>query len=294
MRYDFTDRVRKALAIARERAMELGHDYVGTEHILLGLLGTKHGSDGAGAILRALAVDPEDLGERIIGAVRPGKARAAGGSLPYTSRGKKALELAMAEARERGEGPVGTGHLLLGILRERRGIAAQVLTSAGVTLEDARVRLDDLRGGGGSSARKAGRPSHAEDVWFLEVDPGSGTPIYEQIIARIEEAVATGRLEAGERLPPIRQLAEELGIAPGTVARAYSELEERAVLKTEGARGTRVASRSSSAAEAEERAETLEGLLRPVVVAAYHLGATGEQLRKALDRAMKGIFGLLA
>jgi GntR family transcriptional regulator len=88
----------------------------------------------------------------------------------------------------------------------------------------------------------------------------------------------------------VRRLAEELDIAPGTVARAYSELERLGVVVTEGARGTRVAKQPKTPLPEAERPETLEGLLRPVAVAAFHLGATGEELRDALDRAMHGIF----
>jgi DNA-binding transcriptional regulator YhcF (GntR family) len=85
----------------------------------------------------------------------------------------------------------------------------------------------------------------------------------------------------------VRQLADELDIAPGTVARAYSELERRGVVVTDGARGTRVAERERP--PAPDRPETLTGLLRPVAVAAYHMGATAQELRAALERAMHGI-----
>src|SRR6266571_4715334 len=90
--YNFTDRVRKVLQMAREEAARLHHEYVGTEHILLGL-------------------------------IREGEAVAAGPDLPYTSRAKKVLELAMSEARELNHSYVGTEHLLLGLLREEKGIA---------------------------------------------------------------------------------------------------------------------------------------------------------------------------
>ena len=85
-------------------------------------------------------------------------------------------------------------------------------------------------------------------------------------------------------------MADNLDIAPGTVARAYSELERQGVVVTEGARGTRVAERNVSSEGTMERAETLAGLLRPVAVAAFHLGANAADLRNALERAMTGIF----
>ena len=120
MNYNFTDRVRKVLAMAREEAIRLQHDYVGTEHILLGLI--REGEGVAAAVLTNLSVDLEQVQEQIEESVRRGKATIALGELPYTSRAKKVLEFAMAEARELNHSYVGTEHLLLGLLREEKGI----------------------------------------------------------------------------------------------------------------------------------------------------------------------------
>ena len=126
--YNFTDRVRKVLQMAREEAARLHHEYVGTEHILLGLI--REGEGVAAAVLTNLSVDLDDIQQKIEETVKKGKAAAAAGpDLPYTSRAKKVLELAMSEARELGHSYVGTEHLLLGLLREEKGIAAQVLGS---------------------------------------------------------------------------------------------------------------------------------------------------------------------
>ncbi|MEZ4414609.1 MAG: ATP-dependent Clp protease ATP-binding subunit [Gemmatimonadota bacterium] len=137
MNYNFTDRVRTVLSMAREAAIQLQHDYVGTEHILLGLI--REGEGVAAAVLTKLSVDLEHVHERVEESVRKGKATIALGELPYTSRAKKVLEFAMQEARELSHSYVGTEHLLLGLLREEKGIAAQVLNSLGVTLEEARA-----------------------------------------------------------------------------------------------------------------------------------------------------------
>jgi ATP-dependent Clp protease ATP-binding subunit ClpC len=142
--YNFTDRVRKVLAMAREEAIRLQHDYVGTEHILLGLI--REGEGVAAAVLMNLNVDLEQIHERIEESVRKGKATIALGELPYTSRAKKVVEYAMAEARELNHSYVGTEHLLLGLLREEKGIAAQVLNSLGVSLEEARAETLKLLG----------------------------------------------------------------------------------------------------------------------------------------------------
>ena len=143
--YNFTDRVRKVLQMAREEAARLHHEYVGTEHILLGLI--REGEGVAAAVLTNLNVDLEDIQQKIEETVKKGKAAAAAGpDLPYTSRAKKVLELAMTEARELNHSYVGTEHLLLGLLREEKGIAAQVLTDAGVNLEQARAETLRLLG----------------------------------------------------------------------------------------------------------------------------------------------------
>src|ERR1700710_861464 len=136
--YNFTERVRKVLAMAREEAARLHHEYVGTEHILLVLI--REGEGVAAAVLQNLSVDLDEIQQKIEETVKKGKAaQTTGPDLPYTSRAKKVLELAMSEARELNHSYVGTEHLLLGLLREEKGIAAQVLTDAGVNLDAARA-----------------------------------------------------------------------------------------------------------------------------------------------------------
>jgi len=153
--YNFTDRVRKVLQMAREEAARLHHEYVGTEHILLGLI--REGEGVAAAVLTNLNVDLEEIQQKIEETVKKGKAAAAAGpDLPYTSRAKKVLELAMSEARELNHSYVGTEHLLLGLLREEKGIAAQVLTDAGVNLEQARAETLRLLGSEMPSTPAAG------------------------------------------------------------------------------------------------------------------------------------------
>jgi len=166
MNYNFTDRVRKVLAMAREEAIRLQHDYVGTEHILLGLI--REGEGVAAAVLMKLTVDLDAIHEEVDESVRKGKATIALGELPYTSRAKKVLEFAMAEAREMSHSYVGTEHLLLGLLREEKGIAAQVLNTLGVTLEGARAETLKILGSDVGPAEPAG---------IGGVLPGSGVPI---------------------------------------------------------------------------------------------------------------------
>ena len=135
--YNFTERVRKVLGMAREEAAALKHEYVGTEHLLLAIL--REGEGVASTVLQNLQADPEALRSNLLDIVKTGRAQPTGPDLPYTSRAKKVLELAMSEARELNHAYVGTEHLLLGLFREKTGIAAQVLSDAGLTLEKARV-----------------------------------------------------------------------------------------------------------------------------------------------------------
>jgi ATP-dependent Clp protease ATP-binding subunit ClpC len=140
--YNFTERVRKTLALAREEAFRLRHEYVGTEHILLGLI--REGQGVAAAALQNLQINPDDVVKEIERVVRKGiSAQFTGPDLPYTTRAKKVLECAMNEASELRHSYVGTEHLLLGLIREERGVAAQVLTKFGATLDA--VRSETLR-----------------------------------------------------------------------------------------------------------------------------------------------------
>src|SRR5258708_7087462 len=125
--YNFTDRVRKVLQMAREEAARLHHEYVGTEHILLGLI--REGEGVAAAVLTNLNVGLEEIQQKIEETVKKGKAAAAAGpDLPYTSRAKKVLQLAMSEARELNHSYVGTQHLLLGLVpgeKDSRGLMGE-------------------------------------------------------------------------------------------------------------------------------------------------------------------------
>jgi ATP-dependent Clp protease ATP-binding subunit ClpC len=139
--YNFTDRVRRVLILAREQAGRLGHEYVSPDHILLGIL-TEGNGVAAAAIVR-LGVALPTLGAALEARMKPGKQVSPSLDLPYTSRAKKVLELAMAEARELHHQYVGTEHLLLGVLREGKNKAAAVLMEHG--LPAGRVRAEIVR-----------------------------------------------------------------------------------------------------------------------------------------------------
>src|SRR5437667_318774 len=190
--YNFTDRVRKVLQMAREEAARLHHEDVGTEHTLLGLI--REGESVASAVLTNLNVDLEEIQQKIEETVKKGKAAAAAGpDLPYTSRAKKVLELAMSEARELNHSYVGTEHLLLGLLREEKGIAAQVLTDAGVNLEQARAETLRLLGSEMPSASAPGgsgpQPSAPKS------EKKSKTPALDHFCRDLTQLAAEGQLD---------------------------------------------------------------------------------------------------
>src|SRR5215218_1169319 len=198
--YNFTERVRKVLAMAREEAARLHHEYVGTEHILLGLI--REGEGVAAAVLQNLSVDLDEIQQKIEDTVKKGKAsQTTGPDLPYTSRAKKVLELAMSEARELSHSYVGTEHLLLGLLREEKGIAAQVLTDAGVNLDAARAETLRLLGTPEASqpgqsapqAEKSGAtpPSAAP----AKGDKKSKTPALDHFCRDLTQLAAEGQLD---------------------------------------------------------------------------------------------------
>jgi ATP-dependent Clp protease ATP-binding subunit ClpC len=190
--YNFTDRVRKVLQMAREEAARLHHEYVGTEHILLGLI--REGEGVAAAVLTNLNVDLEEIQQKIEETVKKGKAAAAAGpDLPYTSRAKKVLELAMTEARELNHSYVGTEHLLLGLLREEKGIAAQVLTDAGVNLEQSRA--ETLRLLGSDMPQAAPGSSPATPSAAPKSEKKSKTPALDHFCRDLTQLGAEGQLD---------------------------------------------------------------------------------------------------
>ena len=195
MNYNFTDRVRKVLAMAREEAIRLQHDYVGTEHILLGLI--REGEGVAAAVLTNLNVDLDQIHDRVEESVKKAKATIALGELPYTSRAKKVLEFAMAEARELNHSYVGTEHLLLGLLREEKGIAAQVLNSLGITIEEARAETLRVLGSeqGPSEPAGIGAGTPAPTPSPGKSDKKSKTPALDHFCRDLTNLARQGKLD---------------------------------------------------------------------------------------------------
>src|SRR6056297_413499 len=156
----FTDRARKVMQLANQEAQRFNHEYIGTEHILLGLV--KEGSGVAANVLKNLDVDLRKIRLEVEKLVQSGPEMVTVGKLPQTPRAKKVIEYSMEEARNLNHSYVGTEHILLGLLREQEGVAAQVLMNLGLKLEDVREEVLNLLGHGlegGEPTERGGGPS---------------------------------------------------------------------------------------------------------------------------------------
>src|SRR3954464_12525849 len=142
----FTDRARKVMQLANQEAQRFNHEYVGTEHVLLGLI--KEGSGVAANVLKNLDVDLRKVRLEVEKLVKSGPDMVTMGKLPQTPRAKKVIEYAIEEARNLNHNYVGTEHLLLGLLREHDGVAAQVLMNLNLKLEEVREEVLNLLGAG--------------------------------------------------------------------------------------------------------------------------------------------------
>ena len=154
----FTDRARKVMALANQEAQRFNHEYIGTEHVLLGLV--KEGGGVGANVLKNLDLDLRKIRLEVEKLVKSGPDMVTMGKLPQTPRAKKVIEYSIEEARSLNHNYVGTEHLLLGLLREQDGIAAQVLMNLGLKLEDVREEVLNLLGAGveGEDAPAPGRP----------------------------------------------------------------------------------------------------------------------------------------
>ena len=138
----FTDRARRVVVLAQEEARTLNHDYIGTEHLLLGLI--HEGNGVAAKVLESMGISDEAVSQQIDEIVGRGKKPARSGHIPFTPRAKKSLELSLREALQLGHNYIGTEHILLGLIREGEGPGAQVLTGLNADLDTVRERVVEL------------------------------------------------------------------------------------------------------------------------------------------------------
>ncbi|RKY18272.1 MAG: NDP-hexose 4-ketoreductase [Planctomycetota bacterium] len=168
----FTDRARKVMNLAKAEAQRLNHEYIGTEHILLGLV--QEGSGVAANVLRSMDVDLKRIRTEIEKLVKGSATMVPMGNLPFTPRAKKVLELSLEEASQLGHNYIGTEHLLLGLIKESEGIAARVLTNLSVKLEDVREEVLEFLGApGGEEGEESAEGERAEEG--AEAEGGGGS-----------------------------------------------------------------------------------------------------------------------
>ncbi|EHL76300.1 ATP-dependent protease ATP-binding subunit ClpC [Bacillus smithii] len=153
----FTERAQKVLALAQEEAIRLGHNNIGTEHILLGLV--REGEGIAAKALYGLGLSPEKIQNEVENLI--GKGQGVAQTIHYTPRAKKVIELSMDEARKLGHSYVGTEHILLGLIREGEGVAARVLNNLGISLNKARQQVLQLLGSNETNGHASGSSAHA-------------------------------------------------------------------------------------------------------------------------------------
>jgi ATP-dependent Clp protease ATP-binding subunit ClpC len=187
----FTERARKVIILAKEEARRFNHDYIGTEHILLGLI--REGEGVASTVLQKLGLSLENIRIEVEKLVQPGPTTQIIGDIPFTPRAKKALELAAEEARSLGHNYIGTEHLLLGLIREGEGIASQVLLNLGLDLNSVRSEVMELLGSalpggmGGAAAGQSKSKTPALDAFGRDLTILSKENKLDPVIGRAQE-----------------------------------------------------------------------------------------------------------
>src|SRR5687768_15365066 len=185
----FTDRARRVLVLAQEEARLLNHNFIGTEHILLGLI---HEGEGVAAkALESLGISLEAVREKVEETIGPAGS-ATTGSPPFTPRAKKVLELSLREALQLGHNYIGTEHMLLGLVREGEGVAAQVLQGLGADLS--RVRQQVIQLLSGYTGGKEGAPAGAGATPGQET-PTGGSPVLDQFGRNLTQQAREKKLD---------------------------------------------------------------------------------------------------
>jgi ATP-dependent Clp protease ATP-binding subunit ClpA len=213
----FTDRARRVVVLAQEEARMLNHDYIGTEHLLLGLI--HEGQGVAARALESLGVSLEAVRQQVEEIIGQGQQEPLSGHIPFTPRAKKVLELSLREALQLGHNYIGTEHILLGLIHEGEGVAAQVLVKLGADFDRVRQQVVQLlHGHPGKEPTSAGAgPSERG----LAADLLARIDAIESRLLAVEQRVGTGP-DTGDLDRQIRQIRRE------RVAAADAEDYERA------------------------------------------------------------------
>ncbi|HEY5891361.1 MAG TPA: ATP-dependent Clp protease ATP-binding subunit [Acidimicrobiia bacterium] len=185
----FTDRARRVVVLAQEEARLLNHNYIGTEHILLGLL--NEGEGIAAQALESLDIDLTSVRDEVVKIIGQGK-QSPSGHIPFTPRAKKVLELSLREALQLGHNYIGTEHILLGLIREGEGVAAQVLQQLGAELQKVRQTVIQLLSGPGGSEEQAPQASGSGS---RSESSSSGSTVLDQFGRNLTGLAKEGKLD---------------------------------------------------------------------------------------------------
>jgi ATP-dependent Clp protease ATP-binding subunit ClpC len=222
----FTDRARRSVVLAQEEARALNHNYIGTEHILLGLVRERDGV--AGKALVSLDISLDAVRQQVDEIVGQGQA-VPRGHIPFTPRAKKVLELSLREALQLGHNYIGTEHILLGLIREGEGVAAQVLQKLGADLNRVRQTVIQILSGyaAGAGARKVeggAEMAEMEEELAREIAPtvvpAADAPTCPNCFAALDDTLAVkamGATSEGEQLSVRIAYCTRCGVALGPV-----------------------------------------------------------------------------
>jgi ATP-dependent Clp protease ATP-binding subunit ClpA len=221
----FTDRARKVMIFANQEAQRLNHEYIGTEHLLLGLV--REGTGTAAVILQNLDIELRKVRLEIEKVVLKGPDWTCSGTLPQTPKAKKVIEFAIDEARRQKNDCVGTEHLLLGLLRAEDGVAAQVLVNLGLTLAAVREQVNTFFPPRGTSAKTPRGKRNQEPVVLSELPAEIKNEVQDldrqimQLAAEKDEAVS---IQDFEKAALLRDRADRLKKWRTSVVRMGTEL----------------------------------------------------------------------
>lgn len=262
---------RFAVGVGYQAALRWRHPSVLPGHLLFGL------AQAAPELLpTGVAEDVRQHMRDRIGASAPAREQAVQ-PLRYSDDAKAVFARARMDAFRGGGQAVGPAHLAVALQAQQDPTCAPFLGGE----PDKGPALSPPR----SSAVQG-----PEQLGWITLSDEAPIPYSQQLVTGIKDAIATGKMLPGQRLPTVRQLAETLSLAPGTVAKAYRALDVEGVIETAGSKGTTVALPEPGQGHATTRLTTLSELLRPVAVAAFHMGGSLAELESALHQASEGVF----